>query len=448
MSSSSTSSRDAQLIKCLEDVEDRLSDFLKMKDASGITLLMQGVGKLGADPAGAIEILREAFKKVVDPVLLASFDGTWMAFLLWNDFTRRVQVLYNYSTSQNRQQYEFVSGFVNSKEFEREFTEPMTDVIFTEKTAEKHVMVFSWGCCPDEKSLAHIGDVPENIRPLLVSFDDLGGKWNQRLNDIRDFVDEAAASTDGQRNKDFAGLAQRISSLSRDMLEDENAKVAEIIQQARQQIYTKFELLDNEDNKLLIDVEALCRTLIWNRLFDPEWQYLYYIPAKFLSGSAVSGIVCAFRDLLPPRDYIVLTQIVNRIFSLFHFGSYGQQLNLFALRSATAAIMARNKSHIHGSHIEHGLRNKMEDFSSVISKRLIKEEPFYRSLRDKLGILDDSDPKEALDVRIKFIQELAIKLVEAQDLDNQITELDNHRLDINFLEDISEWLSRAYGESF
>jgi hypothetical protein len=429
------------LIKCLEEIENNLSDFLRKKDPRGVSILMDGVGKLQAEPETAIKILQEAFRVVVDPVLLDNFKGTWMAFLLWNDFTKRVQILYNYSKTEKTREYDFVSGFVGSKEFDSKFSEPMTDIIFTEKTPEKHVMVFSWGS-REENALDLIDAVPENIRPLLVSFNDLGGKWQDRLDEIQRFVDHAASVSVKNRGGDFEELANRISELSDDMLKDVDAGVGEIMQVAREAIYSKFDLRDYDEKNPVIEAGALCRTLIWNRLFDPYWKYLYYIPAKFLAGSAVSGIVCAFREILPPRDYIVLTQIVNRIFSLFHFGSYGQQLNLFALRSATAAIMARNKSHIHGSHIEHGLRNKMEDFSGVIEQRLASDRPFYRSLREKLGILDDSTPEDALRERIEFIEKLGQTLAAAQDFDAQTDELESKRRDLSFLEDVSEWLER------
>jgi hypothetical protein len=441
---SGTDSRDAKLIECLQAIEANLSEFLSKKDDRGLSVLMEGVGKLSADPDAAIEILRAAFGSVVDPVLLSYFDGTWMAFLLWNDFARQVQILYNYSRDKESPPYKFVSGFVRSQAFSQ-FKEPMTDIIFTEITSEKHVMIFSWDKHPEPEVLKRITDMPENTRPLLVAFDNLGGKWEHSIDDIQKFVETAAQCEKAvMREENFSKLAEKISSLSSEILSD--PEVIKILQDAQDAIDSKFKLVVSDDVERLGKLDALCRTLIWNRLFDQEWRYLYYIPAKFLVGSAVSGIVCAFKEILPPRDYVVLTQIVNRIFSLFHFGSYGQQLNLFALRSATAAIMARNKSHIHGSHIEHGLRNKMEDFSKVIQSRLTSEQPFYRSLREKLGILDDSTPRAALEMRIDFIEELGKKLVEAEGFVAKLGELENNRRDINLLEDINEWMAQASAE--
>lgn len=184
------------------------------------------------------------------------------------------------------------------------------------------------------------------------------------------------------KNRIFKELTGKIINLERKFLEHTN----EIFVRATQEIDQNFKLAEYAEVEPLITSATLCRALIWNRLFDDEWQYIYFIPAKFLKGSTVSGIVCAFGEFLTEQEHIVLTQIVNRIFSLFQFGLYLQQMNLFALRSATAAIMARNKSHIHGSHIEHGLRNKMDTYEDVVKERLASDSTFYKLLVEKLTL--------------------------------------------------------------
>ena len=72
----------------------------------------------------------------------------------------------------------------------------------------------------------------------------------------------------------------------------------------------------------------------------------------------------AFDDFLKEREYFVLTQIVNRVFSIFHFALYRQEYVLYALRSTIAAIMSRNMSHNIGSHslayLTNDIRNKIE----------------------------------------------------------------------------------------
>lgn len=47
-----------------------------------------------------------------------------------------------------------------------------------------------------------------------------------------------------------------------------------------------------------------------------------------------------------------------------------ERARTYALKSAVAAIMARNMSHIHGSHIEPGLQHRMESFEKVLLDRL------------------------------------------------------------------------------
>lgn len=52
------------------------------------------------------------------------------------------------------------------------------------------------------------------------------------------------------------------------------------------------------------------------------------------------------------------------------------------VRSSVTAIMARNKSHIHGSHIEHGLRNRMSTFEAHIIERLEKSTGLCKRLQE------------------------------------------------------------------
>lgn len=64
-----------------------------------------------------------------------------------------------------------------------------------------------------------------------------------------------------------------------------------------------------------------------------------------------------------------------------------EEIRSYALRSSVAAIMSRNKSHIHGSHIEHGLRNKMHTFENRLFERFCSEDaPFYGKIREKLDV--------------------------------------------------------------
>ncbi|MHA1713603.1 MAG: hypothetical protein ACTSW4_06165, partial [Candidatus Ranarchaeia archaeon] len=56
-----------------------------------------------------------------------------------------------------------------------------------------------------------------------------------------------------------------------------------------------------------------------------------------------------------------------------------------ALRSAVAAIMARNMSHIQGSHMEHGFRNSLDEFENLVRCRLASDSsPFVKGVKDRL----------------------------------------------------------------
>jgi hypothetical protein len=383
------------LIDCLRKVEVGCINFLQESDGR---FLIENVKKMYSQPKEAISDLREKFGSIVDPVLLERFQGTWMAFLLWNDFSKTFQILYNYPSevkNVDRVRYEFVGRFVSSPQFESSgFSEPMTDLLFSDKTERKKVMVFSW-----QEQSAKPPAVSEHIKPVMLEFGGLReARWAEDFSAMDKFVEDHQTDED-KDDENFAALATLISDLASRILRDEEFGVKMFdramttineelgVKQSGKAAATINEGLTAEASaSALVRKEALCRSLIWNRLLDKDWNYLYYIPAKFLEGSAVSGVVCAFENHLNVHEYVILTQIVNRVFSLIQFGFYLQHMGMFALRSATAAIMARNKSHIHGSHIEHGLRNKMSSFEDIVAARLFGHQPFYNSLREQLNL--------------------------------------------------------------
>lgn len=392
-----------KLIKCLEEVERRFNIFLREQEKKGKPLAAL-YEEMRSDPKSAILKLREGFRKVVEPVLLSEFDGTWMAFLLWDNYNEEFQILHNYSSAKpgyiDAERYEFISQFVASNEFKKsKLTEPMRDIIF-KSLAQKKSLIFSW-----EKVYRVspcITGLKEDIRPVVIDFDELDSPGTQNaLNTLNNFVTLNQNAPEEQRPAIFEMFARRISEASDRILAAPQSQAKHALRRAVSTIYKEFKLTGGQGDEPVVEVGALCRSLIWNRLFDNNWKYLYYIPARsFEVGKAMSGIVCAFKDFLRPTEYVILTQIINRIFSLFNLGSFmeridqlDQQVNTFALRSATASIMARNKSHIHGSHIEHGLRNKMDDFESVVKARLLTDSPFYKSLRDSLTLSKDESAK-------------------------------------------------------
>jgi hypothetical protein len=364
------------LIDCLREVEVGCINFLQENEGR---FLIENVKKMYSKPEEAVSELRNKFGDIVDPVLLKRFEGTWMAFLLWNDFSKTSQILYNYSAKGvDKERYDFVGRFVSSPQFKNSgFSEPMTDILFSDKTARKKVMVFSW------QQPTPPPQVSTPIQPVMLEFNGLSDdRWKADFNRMNEFVEEHQNDLENI-DKTFEELAGLITDLANKIVNDAEIGI-KMFDKAMTTITD--ELMPEMGASGIVQAKALCRSLIWNRLLDKDWHYLYYIPAKFLEGSAASGVVCAFKNLLDAQEYIILTQIVNRVFSLIQFGFYLQHMGMFALRSATAAIMARNKSHIHGSHIEHGLRNKMSTFEDIVIERLSERRPFYNSLREQLSL--------------------------------------------------------------
>lgn len=102
--------------------------------------------------------------------------------------------------------------------------------------------------------------------------------------------------------------------------------------------------------------------------------YVYHIP--FFENYGVGGIELALDEVLSKKDLIsikndLLPFFVDRISQEINaYENYN--INKHALKSAISSIMARNLSHIHGSHIEPGIQNRMNDFEKLLGERIEK----------------------------------------------------------------------------
>lgn len=100
--------------------------------------------------------------------------------------------------------------------------------------------------------------------------------------------------------------------------------------------------------------------------------YVYHIP--FFENYGVGGIELALNQILTKKDLI---EIKDELLSFF-IDRISKEINAFenyniqrhALKSAISSIMARNLSHIHGSHIEPGIQNNMDKFKEILIQRL------------------------------------------------------------------------------
>jgi hypothetical protein len=101
-----------------------------------------------------------------------------------------------------------------------------------------------------------------------------------------------------------------------------------------------------------------------------QWQFIYYFVSPVSRQRAVSGASIFVKKAIPEDKLIQLAASLDVLFAHLDLILIEGPLRRHALRSAVAAIMARNMSHIHGSHIEPGLQHRMFTFEKLIRDRV------------------------------------------------------------------------------
>lgn len=380
--------RESELIECFQKIEEEFLGFLNSK-VNKEHFVIDEIGNLYLHPETAIKKLRDKFAPVVEPCLLDTFNVNWVGFLLWDEFNETFRILHRYPSkkiSEDRcklNRYHFLSRFLKSPQFEEKgFIEPMTRIIFRE-FSRTQTLILSWARSsplPDLESVTK-EKFPEILRPVPVTFDSLNEiqMVGHQLNEIEGFVkNHCNRQYEGEI---FKTLADKISDLAEMISNDK--KGGKILENATNEIDRRFRTEnDSENEPRLVEPLHFCQSLIWNRLFDDSWQYLYYIPARFFEKYAVSGIVFASEGFLEVHTHSMLSQMVNRLFAPFHFGLYLQEMRTHALRSAIAAIMARNMSHNIGSHV---LASIGSEFPLDLNVR--ENQIFYKYIQQRMDFI-------------------------------------------------------------
>lgn len=162
------------LIDCLQEIEAKFSTFLSEDEGN---FLINQIREMYLEPASISE-LQERFAKVVEePLLLQKLGGTWIAFLLWDDFKETFRLLRNHPSSDtgdiNPQRYELISQFINSKQFDDYgFEEPLTKILF-QKATRKKVLRFHWTRSADAQEEKPFPKKMDNIKPVTIRFSEL-----------------------------------------------------------------------------------------------------------------------------------------------------------------------------------------------------------------------------------------------------------------------------------
>ena len=262
----------------------------------------------------------------------------WIAFLLYDEINNRFQIL---GTCVNlkgkaKERHDLVRDFILSPQFrEIGITEILTDIIL--KNPEG-IYRTKWG--------------KKFIITEIFEFEHL--KFTEK------FKVEQDNSFKESMEKLKKWVKEQVEKKDKDIiLNDFYNKLSENIKE----IINNFNNLgDLGKGKDINDISrGFLGSYIWNRLLDDKWKYIYYIPAIYTKGSTTSGVVVAFNKLLCSKKlFLLLSEIISRIFSPLHIFISHHNQKIYALRSAVAAIMARNMSHNIGSHVLNYLSNPEE----------------------------------------------------------------------------------------
>jgi len=326
-------------LQCFREIE---TGFLKLLEEESGACFVGNLQRMisGGDGNGAGP-LEEAFGKIVNPLILNAFWGTWIGFILYDDALNIFHILYKYPSALiDGNRYAYMTRFLASQEFSSaHFVEPMTDIIFNKGTRTQPLTV-KW-----PRANAESAPVNGKANELILDFSGLN------INKVA--LEKISKLTENiNKNNGFSETAKDILSIA---AEFNKCKVcSELIKNNVEELVSRFSIAGVFPYETDILIKNFTNTLIWNRLFDDQWQYLYFIPARFSEGDATSGVVGGFIEALPPEDYFILTQIVNRLYAPFHFSFSMITSRAHARRSAMAAIMARNMSHNIGSHVLSG----------------------------------------------------------------------------------------------
>ncbi|MBN1155657.1 hypothetical protein JXB12_12135 [candidate division KSB1 bacterium] len=106
------------------------------------------------------------------------------------------------------------------------------------------------------------------------------------------------------------------------------------------------------------NLEKLATTILILQLHDSFWNFYYYLPFNMIPGKAIGSIAIATKLPLAKNVIKFFHNFVSTFISTFEFIEHEKIMTRHALRSALAAIMARNMSHNIGSHV---LANLVQD---------------------------------------------------------------------------------------
>ena len=322
--------------------------------------LAETIRKLASDDAAHVSDATTELKQMVhalfdreDRAFLKQFNATWGVVLLWDDFhgafintggfTNFVGA--DADVDRKARRYRLASTLVDRQDVfrSRGFTEPMTDLIFR-ATVPPRPLVMRWARSPGLPLVPRVAE--DSAEGMCLALDALN--QDPYLGELIQATSAAIDLRLEQPAEHAEWLAERIQDNAARAL-DSSPAIEALLRAHYRAVIDEYGIKTTSFGRS--EVQSTLQTLIWNRLFDHEWNVLYFIPTQLPGPAAVSGLVLACREELRHPAYTALLEIVNRVLSVFHFELYGYQKERFALQAAVTAIMARNMSHNIGSHV-------------------------------------------------------------------------------------------------
>ena len=214
--------------------------------------------------------------------------------------------------------------------------------------------------------------------PLILELSYVNPRINRFKSEHRKTIKEWSKDDGKTNNKPVMDLIRQFNFKPTYFYNSEEESFKQITK------FAKIKMTEGIKEKILqyfLCVRLLSQTKI-------KWQYHLWAPTK-------SGQNPPFAMVIGSKKHIsagYLNEIIEWITQQSLAASVGmiRRETLIAressLRSAIAAIMSRNVSHIHGSHIEHGLRNKMDFFDTLLNDKIYSNEPLYEALKGSLQL--------------------------------------------------------------
>lgn len=336
---------------------------------------------VSTDKQKEIDLIKASFQEIAaiaeQKISETNSPILWMDFAFWNLFLGNYDRL-DFLISIKNRNFDFPvkdtvrQFYTNNPDF---FVELQSQLIYPLET-KAYTFVFDW-----ESDLSDYDPAPGSNNEIVVNLGRLQGfSLTDLVNDFQrnpgnyNLLREKFASTVLSFTKSHPDLASYLDKCFSSIKEQYNYSLAKKQSQ-------KFNLAE------------FIKIIFLNRLTEDKWRFLYIIPSKLFKEIGGGGCFVAADRKLDSNELFLLQEVVNKISSTFSIAfnwEYKEEnLKKAYLKSAMAAIMARNISHNLGSHV---LSYVKADLSST--ERIVHEGVLDNMLDENLTLFQGTTESE------------------------------------------------------